>query len=83
MADTGDEDLAKLRWHCRRGMKELDLLLAAYLDNRFAGASRAERRAFQNLLELQDPTLFAYLMGRERPPSEDERRVVDALRRTP
>jgi antitoxin CptB len=83
MADAGAEDLARLRWHCRRGMKELDLLLAAYLENHYPSASSAEQQAFAQLLELQDPTLFAYLMGRERPLSEDERRVVDALRRAP
>jgi antitoxin CptB len=83
VGDTAAEDLARLRWHCRRGMKELDLLLAAYLEDRYASASSAEQQAFAKLLELQDPTLFAYLMGRERPTNEDARRVVDALRRAP
>ena len=73
----------RLRWKCRRGMKELDVLLQDYLDKCYAAASEIERRAFVALLEQQDPTLFAYLTGREQPANEEQRRVVDALRRTP
>jgi antitoxin CptB len=73
----------RLRWKCRRGMKELDLLLVAYLDTHYPVASEPERLAFAALLEQQDPTLLAYVTGRERPASEEQRRVVDVLRRTP
>ena len=76
-------ELAKLKWKCRRGMKELDVLLEEYLAKRYQQAGAAEQGAFKALLELQDPLLFDYLTGRERPASEDERRVIDALRRTP
>ena len=74
---------AKLRWKCRRGMKELDLLLEGYLDSRYAGASREEQGAFQALLDMQDPELFDYVIGRQQPATEEQRRVVHALRRTP
>jgi antitoxin CptB len=76
-------NLARLKWKCRRGMKELDVLLEGYLAARYAQASEAEQGAFQALLDLQDPVLFDYVIGRDRPTSEDERRVIDALRRTP
>jgi len=64
-------------------MKELDLLLEGYLAARYPKAGQAEQGAFRALLELQDPVLFDYVTGRDRPASEDERRVIDALRRTP
>ncbi|HSC47285.1 MAG TPA: succinate dehydrogenase assembly factor 2 [Gammaproteobacteria bacterium] len=64
-------------------MKELDVLLERYLNTRYPGADVEEQGAFRALLELQDPTLYAYVTGRERPETEDQRRVVDALRRTP
>jgi len=76
-------DIARLRWKCRRGMKELDLLLTGYLDGHYATADAAEQGAFQALLDMQDPELFDYVTGRERPATEEQRRVVDALRRTP
>ena len=76
-------DLARLRWKCRRGMKELDLLLEGYLDNRYPGASAEEQGAFRALLDMQDPELFDYVIGRQQPATKEQRRVVHALRRTP
>ena len=76
-------ETARLKWKCRRGMKELDLLLERYLAERYAGAGPEEQGAFRELLDMQDPELFAFVTGRERPATEELRRVVDALRRTP
>jgi antitoxin CptB len=58
----------RLRWRCRRGMKELDILLARYMDERFCSASTEEQEAFKGLLEIQDPVIYAYCLGQERPP---------------
>ena len=75
-------EVGRLQWKCRRGMKELDLVLLDYLHQRYSAAAAAEQQAFESLLEQQDPTLFAYLTGRERPADEHQRHVIDALRRT-
>ena len=56
-----------LRWQCRRGMRELDVVLERYLQQRYASAPLAEQKAFESLLDLPDPQLFAYLMRRETP----------------
>jgi antitoxin CptB len=56
---------ARLRWRCRRGMRELDVLLLRYLDNEYPQAEPAQRRGFERLLELQDPVIMALLTGRE------------------
>jgi antitoxin CptB len=61
-------DEGKLRWRCRRGMKELDILLTRYVDERYRAASAEEQQAFQSLLETQDPVIYAYCLGQERPP---------------
>jgi antitoxin CptB len=74
-------ELARLRWACRRGMKELDLLLLRYLDQEFSGASARHRAAFVHLLELPDPELFGYLLGREAATEESIRDVVARIRR--
>jgi antitoxin CptB len=65
-----DEDPGKLRWRCRRGMKELDVLLERYMDERFRGASKAEQEVFRQLIESQDTVLYAYCLGQEKPPPQ-------------
>ena len=55
--------LARLRWQCRRGTKELDLLLQRYLDSGYLVAGDGEKALFVELLELEDDDLVAVLMG--------------------
>jgi antitoxin CptB len=56
------ESIAKLRWRCRRGTKELDYLLTAYLDQYYQQASEPEQACFVELLTLQDTQLIALLL---------------------
>jgi succinate dehydrogenase flavin-adding protein (antitoxin of CptAB toxin-antitoxin module) len=51
-------------------MKELDILLARYLDRHFCSAPIQEQDAFRQLLETQDPILHAYCLGSEPPPPQ-------------
>lgn len=64
---TDDGEQRRLRWRCRRGMKELDLLLVAWLERHHADASSDEREAFERLLELPDPDLARYLIAGAQP----------------
>ncbi len=66
MSPSTAEDMNKLRWRCRRGTLELDLMLIRYLDSRYASANPPEQQAFLELLELEDTDLMRYLMGEER-----------------
>ncbi len=70
MADgEADRLLAgRLRWRCRRGMKELDVLLERYLDRDLPRAGAEERRLFERLLETPDPLLHAWCLGRAAAP---------------
>jgi antitoxin CptB len=74
------EPLAKLRWRCRRGMKELDVVLLGYLERYYTQAPAEEQETFADLLELQDPQLYAFIIGREIPADETVANVVGKLR---
>ena len=75
-----DEHLGKLRWRCRRGMKELDLLTLGYLEQHYPTASVEEQQAFADLLEAQDPLLMSYMVGRQTPEEPVMARVVGVIR---
>lgn len=64
--------MEKLRWRCRRGLLELDLILGGFLQQRYANLSPVEQRAFEELLALPDTSLVACLQGQENPPQELE-----------
>ena len=55
---------ARLGWHCRRGIRELDVLLMRYMDRDFDRVDAAEQAAFETLLTFQDPEILDLLTGR-------------------
>jgi antitoxin CptB len=62
-------------------MRELDVLLLRYLEEEYGSASTSDRDAFARILELQDPEIFGYLVGRDSPPEAPLRHVVARIRR--
>ncbi|MGR9052635.1 MAG: FAD assembly factor SdhE [Gammaproteobacteria bacterium] len=66
----------RLRWQCRRGTLEMDILLERYLDQRFESAAAEEQAAFIELLRLEDSQLQPYLMGERTP---DDARLSDIV----
>ncbi|HMK87517.1 MAG TPA: succinate dehydrogenase assembly factor 2 [Steroidobacteraceae bacterium] len=81
MAQGPSQELAKLRWRCRRGMRELDLLLTRFVDEEWGGASSAEREAFRALLEAPDSLIYAYCLGQERPPTAPVSSLIERITR--
>lgn len=72
-------ELKRLRWQCRRGMKEMDALLLAWLDRGWPAADAPQREAFRALLQVEDDVLWAWLSGRRRPESVELATMVDAI----
>lgn len=69
-------DYKRLRWRCRRGMRELDVLLTRYLDDKYAQAPLALQQAFCGLLEQEDDQLWDWLLGRSVPASSELQAIV-------
>ena len=57
-------DLRRLRWRCRRGLLENDLMLARFLERHAAGLDEARLAALNVLLEYGDNELWDLLSGR-------------------
>ena len=75
-----DLQTRRLRWRCRRGMKELDVLLERFARRHLAAAPLAERRALEELLSLPDPDLAGYLLGAEVPRQAGMAQLVARIR---
>ncbi len=71
---------ARMRWKCRRGMLELDLLLRDFLECGYAGLDDPQRRCFDRMLDYPDAVLLEWLMGRIRPADKDVARLVEQIR---
>lgn len=73
-----DEILRRLRWQCRRGLLELDLLLLRFLEQRYSTLNAEEQNAFQRLLEQPDQTLLAWVQGQQVPPP-DLKKIIEKV----
>lgn len=63
-------ELKALQWASRRGMLELDVILAPYLNAEFEQMSEQDIEHFKEFLTQDDPDLYAWLMGFETPKME-------------
>ncbi|HMB43816.1 MAG TPA: succinate dehydrogenase assembly factor 2 [Luteimonas sp.] len=82
MSDDATE-LRRLRWRCRRGMRELDQLLTRWLDREWPLASESERGVFLRLLDCEDDRLWRWFLGHETAPDVELASLVQRMRALP
>jgi len=61
--NTHIADYDELKWRCRRGMLELDILLNGYLDKHYHTMSQQQGVVFNEVLDYPDQVLFDLLLG--------------------
>jgi len=59
-----EPSMSELRWQCRRGMLELDLLLNGFLETQYSQLNVSQREDFIMLLSYPDQTLYELLMDK-------------------
>lgn len=60
--------LGKIKYSARRGMLELDILLAPYLNNCYLEESKEAKKLFVEFLTSEDNDMFDWLFKGEVPP---------------
>ena len=73
------ENLQKLVWRCRRGTKELDVLMHKFLDHHYQTAAPELQHAFENMLNMQDPELYDLLIGKQVSPDQNINKVIEYI----
>jgi antitoxin CptB len=83
MNDADELELRRLRWKCRRGMRELDQLFGRYLDREWRQAPEPQRGVFLRLLDCEDDKLWHWFMGHETPADVELASLVQHIRNLP
>ena len=73
-------DFDRLRWRCRRGLLELDIVLTRFLEKGYADLDARERDVFVALLAHADNELWDLMSGRLHADNAEEEAVLDRLR---
>ena len=58
---------SRLLWRCRRGIKEMDIILQDFVNNSYEQLSNENKNAFLNLLDEQDLDILNWIMGKDKP----------------
>ena len=74
-------EMNRLRWRCRRGLLENDLVLERFLDAHGAGLDGERLKAFDRLLDCGDTELWSYVSGQAECSDPALGEVVQMLRR--
>lgn len=72
-------ELSRLHWKCRRGTKELDVILGAFLEGGVEQLTSDQRGTFDRLLDEQDDVLMDYFYGNELPRDGALRELVEII----
>ena len=73
-------DTERIKWHCRRGLLELDLLLQRFVARNLDTLSDAQTQVFKELLAYEDNDLLDMVMGRAEPVNGDLSAVLALMR---
>lgn len=84
MTDTTGltDDERRLQWHCRRGLKELDVILGPFMDEHYRVLAPADRVLFARLVDCEDMDLFNWFMQQEKPGDPELERMVELILRS-
>lgn len=66
----------QLRWQCRRGLKELDVLLEPFMEDHYLDLPAAEQAMFARLVAEEDVDLLAWFMGYQVPDNAEHRHII-------
>ncbi|HLP97402.1 MAG TPA: succinate dehydrogenase assembly factor 2 [Sideroxyarcus sp.] len=70
------KELERVRWRCRRGLLELDIVLGRFIEQRYAGLDAVQQAAFDALLDMPDTVLWDMIAGRTAPPQEAQQQAL-------
>lgn len=73
---VSSEIKARLKWQCRRGMLEIDILLNRFLNKHLNELNSKQLVAFEKLLSYPDPDIYQWLIGQSVPGDEE---IIDIV----
>ena len=81
-SENASTEYNRVRWQCRRGMLELDLLLQAFLQHHWHELDAEGRALFLQLLGHKDQILLEWLHGDSVPHDAAMRELLGTIRDT-
>jgi antitoxin CptB len=69
----------RLQWHCRRGLKELDVILGPFMDEHYRELEPDDKALFARLVDCEDMDLFHWFMRQAKPVDPELERMIELV----
>jgi antitoxin CptB len=75
-----ETDRSRILWRCRRGIREMDIVLQGFLDQSYDALSDNDKKIFSQLLDENDLDILNWLLGKDEPTSDDLKHIITLIR---
>jgi antitoxin CptB len=75
----GSARVNKLKWLCRRGMKELDILLERFIERNIDSLAQGSWPEFESLLQTEDDELWEWFQDPSGPGAAPYREILEQV----
>lgn len=72
--------LQRVRWRCRRGLLELDIVLGRFVEQHYAALSDAELVIFDEFLDMADNPFWDMVSGKQDDIPEAHRALLEKIK---
>jgi antitoxin CptB len=73
---------SKLLWHCRRGIREMDILFREFIEQHYDDLSDDDKQSFSKLLDEADLDILNWIMGKETPGTDELKNIISIIRQS-
>ncbi len=73
-------DRSRLLWRCRRGIREMDIVLQTFLNESYDSLSDVDQNTFSKLLDEADLDILNWIMGKDKPDSDELMHLITLIR---
>ena len=74
------KETERVRWRCRRGLLELDIVLERFVEQHYAGLDAAQQAIFCTLLEMPDNPLWDMIAGKQEAAACEDQALLEKIR---
>ena len=71
---------ARLLWRCRRGIKEMDIILQEFINVSYDQLNNEDKNAFSKLLDEQDLDILNWIMGKDKPANDRLANIINIIK---
>ena len=71
---------ARLLWRCRRGIKEMDIILQEFINISYDQLNDEDKNAFSKLLDEQDLDILNWIIGKDKPANDRLANIINIIK---